>query len=130
MLYSSLNLYIYMCREKIFKQRLTGCRNEHFEFKQLPLNQYQQSLGLTLAPSLWRYSHSLPWVKEEKTMRLIKRLNLIEKKKLQSLQTKNLPKLIMQTKANYATENTTISNHIQWQNQYNVMQVKLVIIFV
>ena len=41
-------------------ETLTGWRNEHLGFRQLPFNQYQQSLGLTRAYSLWRYSHSPP----------------------------------------------------------------------
>jgi len=42
---------------------LTGCRKAHVGLRQLPATQYQQSLGLSLAISLWRYSHSIPWNK-------------------------------------------------------------------
>lgn len=38
----------------------TGCRKAQAGFRQLPLNQYQQSRGLSLAPSLCRYSQSIP----------------------------------------------------------------------
>ena len=60
----------------------TGCLNEHLGLAQLPLNQYQQSLGFILAASLWRNSHSLPCIREKKHVSRLLEISVAGKKEI------------------------------------------------
>ncbi|TYH29776.1 hypothetical protein ES288_A01G038800v1 [Gossypium darwinii] len=58
----SFTIYHSNNRYELFKieNELTGCRKPQVGLIQFPANQYQQSLGLSLATSLCRYSQSSP----------------------------------------------------------------------
>lgn len=102
--------------KKKTKRKLTGCLKPQLGLRQFPLNQYQQSFGLSLALSLWRYSHRLPW-DENMEINFISYLTMlmVSKRKQRTLSSiKNMKTLVMEF-VSWVVSSLKQTNILKWR---------------